>query len=810
MRLVFLSQWRFVQRAPWSALGAVAGVALGVASVVAVHLIGIRVERSLDAATPPQLRGLTHVADRTGLDARNYFALRRAWRRADDGRVGDLVPLLQGYAEVGGRGVTLVGADWLLAPRGSAASAIAAPGLDGALLVGEALLADRQLGVSAGQSVTLGGRRYRIDGVVDSGLGPALFGDIAAVQDALGTGPDALTMVGLVVADPWRRWRHALDGVMPGLSAGLPVPGDQPLTAVFPATVAAALPHAGSWRVRSIDALRPDATFARSVLFNLGALGTLALLVAWFLVHQVAVIWLRRQHLLLSRLHVVGVDAVTLRRAFLGLFLLFGVVATFVGTALGGWLAAALLRFSTQGAGLGADLPAALDGWVAVKALVSGVGVCLFGGFGAFQREWAPSGPRAVTGRVRALLASGLGAVVMVGIGWSASGVLGAFAAVLAACLLLVMAVRPVLRLIGGLADRLRLGWTERLAVRDIVRFPQLLSAALAALALAVATGIAVATMVASFRADFERMLGVRLAGDLYVYPVGAGAGAVRRWLHEQPQVVRVVAYGQQRISVAGRPAELGYTAFDARQSARYGHPGALRTGDALVSERLARDLGLRVGGRLAIAATELTVVGVFPGYGDSVGRILVDRSSLESLGEPARFDRLSVDSAAAEDLAQRLTERFPGLHVELRSALRHAALATFDRTFAITRALTALALLVAAVGTYNALTALRLQQAGTERLLVTQGAGVASLRRIVRLRALIAGAVAAILALPLGLAMAWALCAVINPRSFGWTVPVQLPAAGWLPPLLLGLAAAWLAGTLPAPREQGALHDAD
>jgi ABC-type antimicrobial peptide transport system permease subunit len=57
---------------------------------------------------------------------------------------------------------------------------------------------------------------------------------------------------------------------------------------------------------------------------------------------------------------------------------------------------------------------------------------------------------------------------------------------------------------------------------------------------------------------------------------------------------------------------------------------------------------------------------------------------------------------------------------------------------------------------------------------------------------------------------MAWTLCTVVNPRSFGWTVEMHLPPSGWLPPLLLGLLAAVLAGALPAPREGGALHEGE
>ena len=112
-------------------------------------------------------------------------------------------------------------------------------------------------------------------------------------------------------------------------------------------------------------------------------------------------------------------------------------------------------------------------------------------------------------------------------------------------------------------------------------------------------------------------------------------------------------------------------------------------------------------------------------------------------------------------------------------------------------------------MGTYNALTALRLSQAPTARLLHAQGLSSAELRRISLARAGVVGGTAMALALPLGIAMAWTLCYVVNPRSFGWTVALHLPTFGWLLPLVLGLVAALLAGALPAPRERGALDEA-
>ena len=58
-------------------------------------------------------------------------------------------------------------------------------------------------------------------------------------------------------------------------------------------------------------------------------------------------------------------------------------------------------------------------------------------------------------------------------------------------------------------------------------------------------------------------------------------------------------------------------------------------------------------------------------------------------------------------------------------------------------------------------------------------------------------GAVAMIVALPLGVMFGWILCNVINPRAFGWTIELQVSAGALLWPCAWGSLAAILAGML-------------
>jgi hypothetical protein len=116
MGLLWRSQLRFLARSPWSAATALAGMALGVASVVAVHLISVQVQRSLDQTQPPHLAGLTHVLQREHLDAAAYFSLRDWWRQNPGSAIEGLLPMVEGYASLDRQRVLVVGADWLAAP----------------------------------------------------------------------------------------------------------------------------------------------------------------------------------------------------------------------------------------------------------------------------------------------------------------------------------------------------------------------------------------------------------------------------------------------------------------------------------------------------------------------------------------------------------------------------------------------------------------------------------------------------------------------------------------------------------------------
>ena len=170
-----------------------------------------------------------------------------------------------------------------------------------------------------------------------------------------------------------------------------------------------------------------------------------------------------------------------------------------------------------------------------------------------------------------------------------------------------------------------------------------------------------------------------------------------------------------------------------------------------------------------------------------------LDRRRLAVRADPAAVPRLAADLRAAFPLAD-------GQAIDQRG-LKQVSLAIFDETFAVTVALNALTLTVAGIALLASL--LTLADARLPRLAPVWAIGVTR-RRLALLelaKALGLAALTALFALPLGLALAWVLTAVVNVRAFGWRLPVLLFPGQWATLFALALLTAALAALWPALR---------
>jgi putative ABC transport system permease protein len=130
---------------------------------------------------------------------------------------------------------------------------------------------------------------------------------------------------------------------------------------------------------------------------------------------------------------------------------------------------------------------------------------------------------------------------------------------------------------------------------------------------------------------------------------------------------------------------------------------------------------------------------------------------------------------------------------------LRGQAVQIFDRTFAITYALEAVAVLVAVMGVAGALLALVIDRRRELGLLRYLGASSRQLRKLILTEAGLLGLLANLSGMVLGFFLSLILIFVINKQSFGWTIRLHWPVAVLLAAITLVFVATVLAGYYPA-----------
>ena len=662
---------------------------------------------------------------------------------------------------------------------------------------GEAAWVDPSVGLAPGQRLAQGSVSLVIRGQPAFGA-PVLLVDVGTAQRMLKLQSAEIHGAFVRVAPSgWRRWLHILDPLLPGLRGGLPE-----------ATLAV-----GPFRLVPVSRAQAEAALARSVLFNLAALATLALAVAWLLVHQMAAAAWLQQVLLTRRLLQMGVSGYERGVHFVAAFALFGTVASATGLGLGVLLAKILLQMS-EGARMDLDgLTPNVDGFAVAKALftgtvLSGLVAAAVAARGvrdvAAVRPLRRSRVRKVAGATAVVIAAGMAVIG----GVERSGVAGGFLLVFLIAVASALLVGPVAAVVSR---RFAVGaWWMRLGIRTAMADGGFRVAA-GALVLAMSTALAVTLMVGSFRTDFDRMLTQRLVDDLYFsWPEWSvlDTRTLASGLSGYPGV-RARASGTGIHLFGGAEVEVSVVAMDANVAARYGLGRIPGDYDVLISEQFSRRLKLVAGDDLdAYGVPGASVQDVFPAYGEARPRMIVSARVAEALEIDAVWTRLAVSGLARADLLKRLGAVAEDAFVVDRQGLRERAEATFERTFAVTRALAVLALVVAAVAMYNALVADRLRAVSRDRVLAALGVSSGELRAVAWVQGGFVAVVAGALSVPAGLAMGWVLCRVINPRAFAWSIPLEPHWTDIALSMGVGFGAAAMALLIPLPRQQ--IHGAE
>ena len=586
------------------------------------------------------------------------------------------------------------------------------------------------------------------------------------------------------------------------------------------------------------------AQMTRAFSLNLSALSLLALIVGMFLIYNTMTFSVVQRRGLIGALRVVGVTRREIFSLIVAEAALLGLLGTAAGLLLGVALAQGLVRLVTQTI---TDLyfvvsvrELTISGLGLLKGLGLGLGASLVAAL-APALEATATQPRAVLNRStlearsqRVVPWAAVAGVCLVLVG---AGLLllpsrdlilsfgGLFTIFLGCVLVTPVAVVGLLRAVQLLVGT-RTDIVGRLCIRSVLASLSRTAVAIAALMVAVSVTVGVGIMIESFRQTVAYWLENALQADIYVAP----PSLVSRWnegtldpvvvarLSAAPGVEAVSTYRRVSVESPSGRVQLVALQLDVGRYASYrfveGRPEAVwaafeteRT--VIVSEPYAYHHRLRVGAAVRLrtdrGVQDFRVAGIFADYGSDRGLVMMSRRTYEQFWHDRGVSSLGLWLRPDRDVTAMLASlrRLVGSvqEVEMRSnrSLRQASLEIFDRTFTITSVLHLLTTAVAFIGVLSALMALQLERERELGVLRATGFTPRQVWGLVTAQTGLMGLLAGLLALPVGLMLASVLVFVINRRSFGWTLELEIIPGLLVQAVLLAVLAALLAGMYPA-----------
>ena len=573
-----------------------------------------------------------------------------------------------------------------------------------------------------------------------------------------------------------------------------------------------------------VRAVAPDeatqrlANVSRSYRVNLTVLALVALFTGAFLVFSVLSLSVARRTPQFALLGVLGMTGAERLRLVVAESALLGIVGSVLGIALGTGLAAFALRWlagdlgggyfqGVEGAAapLQFSIPAAfVYGALGVVAAVAGgwlparaaqrlapaqalKGVALTGS--AQTRAWV--GPALLAAGALLAFAPPIGGLPLAAYAAVGCVLLGGIACVPAMVTLLLRAVDP---------PRAAL---PLLAIERARRESDVATIAVAGVVASLALAVALTVMVASFRDSMTRWLDAVLPAALYVRAGAGGAGGSKS-AFLAPSFVQGVARiaGVERIEAQrvtqlqlapARPA----VALIARplpdpaaSLPLVGEliPAASGTIAVYVSEAMQSLYGATPGSTLDLPLPDgsvqaLFVRGVWRDYARQQGTLLLDAADYRALTGDTRVNSLAIWLAPSADLAsvqRAITSLAADAQIDFATTgeIRAVSLRIFDRSFAVTTWLQAVAIAIGLVGIAASFSAQVLARRKEFGLLAHLGLTRRQIVAVVTAEGAVWTAAGTLLGLLLGLAVSVVLVKVVNPQSFHWTMELALPAA--------------------------------
>jgi putative ABC transport system permease protein len=577
------------------------------------------------------------------------------------------------------------------------------------------------------------------------------------------------------------------------------------LSQTLPVGVLAVAPQVERYRAMSVT---------RAYRVNLNMLALVALWTGAFLVFSTQSLSVLRRRRSLALLRALGVTRGQLQRALIGEGAALGVAGSLLGVVLGLAFAAVILQFLSGDLGngqlraVGASMRAAplpMLAFFVMGTVVASIGAWLPARTAARQPPARSlkggDGDYAVVARTSAysgLALLALGAVLARLPPLGGLPVLGyaAIAALLFGAVLLV----PTLTVKGlSLAPH-----THRIvldtAVAQLRENVGLSTLSLASIIVSFSLMVAMAIMVYSFRVSFDQWLGKLLPADMQMRePFGSDtaywsasdqsklasvAGVSRIEFRRTRQLLLDPARAPVTLIARGATAAQAAAELPLLRSDKL--PLASNAEPAWISEALQDLYGYSLGSRidlpLAGRTQRFTVAGIWRDYARSSGSIVISRQAYsaatgdDSANEGSVWLNAGANSVLIEAALRARFARGDSLEILTSTALRERSLQIFDRAFAITYALEAIAVLIGLTGVSFAASSTALARRAEFGMLRHVGMLRRQVVGMLASEGIITSALGVAYGLTLGTALSLVLVFVINRQSFNWSIDLAVP----------------------------------
>ncbi|MDP2823859.1 MAG: FtsX-like permease family protein [Sulfuritalea sp.] len=815
----WLIRAQFLTRRTATALSMLA-IALGVALGYAIHLINAAALADFSQA----MKSLQGEPDAViaARDSAGSVPLALINAIARDAAVAVIAPAIETRVLIGHASdraatpVKLIGLDVfsaaammpdLLPRQGSAASGGGI--FEDGVYASPALLSRLQLKVGAGVTLTRGDARWTT----------RIAGDLPAAR------PDDL----LLVADI--AWVQARFGPTDAVSEGRLRLAPTTRPANWLDEWAGRLPAGLTLRAAADDTTRVS-NISRAYRVNLNVLALVALLTGAFLVFATQLTAVAQRSAQFALLGVLGLSprmrllqvlfeglAIGVPGAALGLALGYGLALAFtrmMGGDLGGGFfsgstpaiqASLVPSLSFFALGCAASLAGAL--YPAWLNRVQPLAQALKTGFA--QRPPAVHGVRDRPRRtaVLAIAVLALAALVLTRLPALFDLPLAGYAAI-ALVLVLGIAAAPLLtQMVFGAVARLALPAPQRVAVQNIVQAPLMAQVAASGLIVSFALTVSMVTMVSSFRVAVDQWLDAVLPAPLYLRSKGVPLPQELFAVLAQPAApfakLERSAHGSLSLDPQRPAVGLLVRELDrADPAARLPFTGPVLAVPqdrvaVWISEPLQELYRLTPGQtlRLPLLGREVDTVigGVWRDYSRQFGAVVIAADDYIALGGKFEASELALWPRRGEEAAAKtwLAQHAAGYGLELAESgeIRALSLSIFDKSFAVTYALEAAAMLIGLFGLAVTLAASVWLRARELATLSALGFDRAMLTRAVMFEGALIAGIGLAIGLACGIAIGAILTHVVNPQAFHWRMELAIPWAQ----VLLGAALTLVAG---------------